>query len=275
MDGGGWWAAVHRVAESDMTEATYHACMHWRRKWQPTSVFLPGESQEQGSLVGCRLWGHTSQTLLKWLSSSSSICISEVIDIFPWNLGPSSASSNLPFHMMYSASKLNKQGDNIDPWCTPFPIWDQSVLPCLVLTVASWPAYRFLRSQVRWPGISSSLRISLSLLWSTQSKKIFITQIITVITHLETDILECEVKWALGSIITNKASGGERIPVELFQILKMIQWKCCPHYTSKFGKLNSGHGSEKGPFSIQSQRKAMPKNAQTTTQLHSSHTLVQ
>ena len=49
---------------------------------------------------------------------------------------------------MYSAYKLNKQGDNIQPWCTPFPIWNQSVVPCPVLTVASWPAYRFLRLDV-------------------------------------------------------------------------------------------------------------------------------
>ena len=60
---------------------------------------------------------------------------------------------------MYSAYKLNKQGDNIQPWCTPFPIWNQSIVPCPVLTVASWPAYRFLRKQVRWSGIPISLRI--------------------------------------------------------------------------------------------------------------------
>ena len=54
---------------------------------------------------------------------------------------------------MYSAYKLNKQGDNIQSWCTPFPIWNQFVVPCLFLTVASWPAYRFLRRQVRWSGI--------------------------------------------------------------------------------------------------------------------------
>ena len=53
---------------------------------------------------------------------------------------------------MYSAYKLNKQGDNIQPWHTPLPIWNQSVVPCLVLTVASWPAYRFLRRQVRRSG---------------------------------------------------------------------------------------------------------------------------
>ena len=55
--------------------------------------------------------------------------------------------------MMYSAYKWNKQGDNIQPWRTPFPIWNQSVVPCPVLTIASWPAYRFLKRQVRWSGI--------------------------------------------------------------------------------------------------------------------------
>ena len=60
--------------------------------------------------------------------------------------------------MMYSAYKLNKQGDNIQPWRT-FPIWNQSVVPCPVLTVASWPAYRFLKRQVRWSGIPIAFRI--------------------------------------------------------------------------------------------------------------------
>ena len=80
------------------------------------------------------------------------------------------ASSSPAFCMMYSAYKLNKQDDNIQPWHTPFPILNQSVFPCLVLTVASWPAYRFLRRQVRWSGIPIFLRISQSLSWSTQSK---------------------------------------------------------------------------------------------------------
>ena len=60
---------------------------------------------------------------------------------------------------MYSAYKLNKQGDNIQPWRTPFPIWNQSVVPCPVLTIASWPAYRFLKRQVRSSGIPISFRI--------------------------------------------------------------------------------------------------------------------
>ena len=95
-----------------------------------------------------------------------------------------------------------------------------------------------------------------------------------VITHLEPDILECEVKWALESISKNKASGSDGIPVELFQILKDDAVKVLTQYASKFGKLSSGHGTGKGQFSFQSQRKAIPKNAQTTAQLHSSHTLV-
>ena len=95
-----------------------------------------------------------------------------------------------------------------------------------------------------------------------------------MITHLEPDILEYEVKWALESITTTRASGGDGIPVELFQILEDDAVKCCTQYASKFGKLSSGDRTGKGQFSFQSQRKAMPKNAQTTTQLQSSHTLV-
>ena len=95
-----------------------------------------------------------------------------------------------------------------------------------------------------------------------------------MITNLEPDILECEVKWALESIATNKASGGDEIPVELFQILKDDAVKLLHSYASKFGKLSSGHRTGKGQFSFQFQRKAMPKNAQTTAQLYSSHMLV-
>ena len=94
------------------------------------------------------------------------------------------------------------------------------------------------------------------------------------ITHLEPDILECEVKWAFKSITMNKASGDDGILVDCFKSWKMMLWKCCTQYASKFGKLSSGHRTAKGQFSFQSQRKAMPKNAQTTAQLHSSHILV-
>ena len=103
-----------------------------------------------------------------------------------------------------------------------------------------------------------------------------------MITHVEPDILECEVKWALKSITTNKASGGDGIPVGLFQILKddavqVLQYAAlcssAVQCASKYGKFSSGHRTGKGQYSFQSQRKEMPKNAQTTTQLHSSHTL--
>ena len=82
-----------------------------------------------------------------------------------------------------------------------------------------------------------------------------------MITHLEPDILECEVKWALASITTSKASGGDGIPVEFFQILKDDAVKVLHSYVSKFEKLSSGYRTGKGQFSFQSQRTAMPKNA--------------
>ena len=94
-----------------------------------------------------------------------------------------------------------------------------------------------------------------------------------VITQLEPDMLEYEVKWALGTSPTKKASGCDGIPAKLFQILKEAAAKCCTQYSSKFGKLSSGHRTRKGQFSVQSQRKAKPKDVQTTAQLHSSHTL--
>ena len=69
---------------------------------------------------------------------------------------PACASSSPAFYMMYSAYKLNKQVDNVQPWCTPFPTLNQSVVLCKVLTVASWLIYRFLRRQVRWSGTPNS-----------------------------------------------------------------------------------------------------------------------
>ena len=77
---------------------------------------------------------------------------------------PACASSSPAFHKMDSAQKLDKQGDNIQPWHTPFQILNQSVVPCLVVTVASWPAYRFLSKQVRWSAIPISSSISYSLM---------------------------------------------------------------------------------------------------------------
>ena len=92
-------------------------------------------------------------------------------------------------------------------------------------------------------------------------KKIFMTQINHdgVITHLKPDILECEVKWALGSITTNKDSAGGGIPVELFQILKDDAVKVLHSICQQIWKTQLGHRIGKGQFSFQSQRKTMPK----------------
>ena len=96
---------------------------------------------------------------------------------------------------------------------------------------------------------------------------------IMVFINLEPDILEYKVKWASGSITTNKASEHDQIPTKLFQILKDDAVKVLHSIWHKLGKLSSGHKTGKGQFSFQSERRAMPKNVQTTTQLHSSHTL--
>ena len=95
--------------------------------------------------------------------------------------------------ILSSAYKLNKQGDNTQPWHTPLPIWNQSIVPCLVLAVASWPVYKCLKRQVRWSGI----------------------------------------------------------PVCCDSHNRMLLWKCCSQYGSKFGKLSSSH-TGKGQFSFQS-----------------------
>ena len=108
----------------------------------------------------------SSFTFIKRLFSSSlyakRVMSSEylrLLTFLPAILIPAWAASSLAFCMMYSAYKLNKQGDNIQPWSTPFLIWNQSVFQCPVLIFASWPAYRLLRRQVRWFGIPISFRI--------------------------------------------------------------------------------------------------------------------
>ena len=106
----------------------------------------------------------SSFTFIKRLVSSSSLSAIRVVSsaylrllvFLPAIVIPACASSSPVFLMMYSAGKLNKQGENIQPWPTPFPIWNQSVVPCPVQTVASWPANRFLKRQVRWSGIPIS-----------------------------------------------------------------------------------------------------------------------
>ena len=95
-----------------------------------------------------------------------------------------------------------------------------------------------------------------------------------MITHLDPDILKSKVMWVLGSITMNKASGGDGIPVELFQILKddavKVLYSTCQH----IWETQQWPQDWKGQFSFQSQRKSMPRNAQTTTEFHSSHMLV-
>ena len=120
----------------------------------------------------------SSFTFNKRLFSCSSISAMRVVPsaylrlliFLPAILIPACASSSPAFHMMYSAHKLNKQGDNKQPFRASFPIWNQSIFPCPFLTVASWPAYRFLRRQERWSSIPISLRIFHRICCDPQSK---------------------------------------------------------------------------------------------------------
>ena len=118
--------------------------------------FLDGEFKPDVSLP--------SFTFIKRLFSSSSLSAMRVVSsaylrlfiFLPEILIPVCASSSWAFLMMYSAYKLSNQGDNIQPWHTPFLIWNHSVVPCSVLAVASQPVYRFLRGRIRWSGIPVS-----------------------------------------------------------------------------------------------------------------------
>ena len=95
-----------------------------------------------------------------------------------------------------------------------------------------------------------------------------------VITHLEPDILECKAEWALGNITTNKASRGNGIPAELFQSIKDDAVKVLYSICQQIWKTQQWPQDWKRSVFIESLRKAMPKNAQTIAQLHSSHMLV-
>ena len=93
-----------------------------------------------------------------------------------------------------------------------------------------------------------------------------------MINNLEPDILECKVKWALEASLWTKLVEMMEFQLSYFKSWKMMLWTCCTQDASKFGKLSSGHRTGKGQFSFQSQRQAMPKNVQSSTQLGSSHT---
>jgi len=120
----------------------------------------------------------SSFTFIKRLYSSSSLSAIRVMSsaylrllvCLPEISIPPCASSSLAFPLMYSAYKLNEEGDHKQPCHTPFPVLNQPAVPCLVLTVASWPTYRFLRRQLHWSGIPISSNMSQSLLWPTHSK---------------------------------------------------------------------------------------------------------
>ena len=98
-----------------------------------------------------RLFGSSLPSAIRVISSP---CLRLLIFV-PAILIPACASSSLAFHMMYSVNKLNMQGDNIQPWCSLFPIWNQSIFPCPVLTIASW-LHTGSQEAARWSGISIS-----------------------------------------------------------------------------------------------------------------------
>ena len=129
-----------RQEEKGMTEDKMVGWHHWLNGHE--FEWAPGDTEGQGSLACCSPWGH------KELDT---------------NEGLNNNNNNFRY-------KLNKQGDKIQPWHTPFPIWNQSIIPCLVIIFASCSACQYLRIQVKWSGIPISLTIFHSLLWSTQSK---------------------------------------------------------------------------------------------------------
>ena len=136
-----------------------HDLSFWMSKFNPNFLLSPFTFTK-------RFFSYSSLSAIRVMSSA----YLRLLIFLPAILIPACASSSPAFHMMNSAYKLNKQSDNIKPWCTPFLIWNQSFVPYPVITVAPWPAHRFHRRQVRWSGIPISFRISHSLWWSTPSK---------------------------------------------------------------------------------------------------------
>ena len=129
--------------------------MKW---WDQMPWFLFVECWVLNQLFHSPLSPSSRGSLLSVIRVVSSACLRLLIFV-PAILIPACDSSSLAFLMEYSAYKINKQGVNIQPCCYHFLIWNQFFVPCLILTVASWPSYRFLKRQVRWSGITISLRI--------------------------------------------------------------------------------------------------------------------
>ena len=166
-----------------------------------------------------------------WLSAIRVVSSAylRLLIFLPAILIPACASSSLAFLMMYSAYKLNKQGDNIQPWCTPFLIWNQSVVPCPVLTVAFCPAYRFLRRQVQWSGIPISWRISHSLLC-------------TVTGFVVVNRAEIDVFWKLSCFFDDPEDVGNLISgSSAFSKSSLNIWKFTVHVLLKPGLENFEH----------------------------------
>ena len=105
-------------------------------EWVAISFFRGSSQLRNWTQISCI----TGRVFTYWAMREA---LSEVIDISPSNLD--SSLCFIQAGISYSAYKLNKQGDNIQPWGTSFPMWNQSVVPCLVLIAASWPAHRILR----------------------------------------------------------------------------------------------------------------------------------
>ena len=153
MDREAWHATVHGITKSQT----------WLSNWTDWLSFKP------------TVFSLSPFSFKRLFSSSSLSAIRELLSaylkllILLANLSTTCESSPA-FPTMYSVYMLNKQGVDIQSWCTPFPVLNKSIVPCPVLTIPSCPEYRLLRRQVRWPGIPISLRIFHGLLWSTQSK---------------------------------------------------------------------------------------------------------
>jgi len=173
-------------------------------------------------------------TFIKRLFSSSLLSAIRVVSseylrlliFLPAVLISACTSSSLTFHMMYSAYNLNKQGDNTQPWCTPVHIWKQCVVPCPVLTVASWHAYRFLKRQVRWSGILISFRIFHSFFVIHTVKGFGIVNKAKVDVSLE---LSCffYVLTDVGNLISS-SSAFYKSSLNIWKFLVHIVWK--PHW---------------------------------------------
>ena len=133
--------------------------------WTPWSSFLNAEFSANFFIL---LFHFHQEVSLSAISVVSPAYLKLLI-FLPAILIPACASFSPAFYMMHSAYNLNEQVNDVQPWFFPIPIWNQSAVPCPVLNVAFWPAYSFLRRQVRWSGIPISLRIFHSFLSSTQS----------------------------------------------------------------------------------------------------------